>query len=74
MERYHIIKRGKGWALKRENASKAVRVYDTKENAKEGAERFRDKGFDIIIHKRNGYMEEWKKGKQDGHVREKLIH
>jgi hypothetical protein len=64
-ESYHIITRGKGWALKRENASKATKVYETKENAREDAERFRDRGCDIIVHKRNGYVEVWEKGKRD---------
>jgi hypothetical protein len=62
MERYHITKRGTGWALRRESARKATKIFDTKSEAKRGAEKYRAKGYDIIVHKKNGYVEECEKG------------
>ena len=39
-DRMHIIKRDNGWAVKREGAGKASKVYDTKEEAVQGTDNF----------------------------------
>jgi hypothetical protein len=61
-ERYNIIKRRKGWAVKKEG-KRAAGIYPTKEHAITCAEKFRDQGYDVVVHKENGYVEKWLKGK-----------
>lgn len=63
MERYHIIKRRKGWALQREGALKAARVYESKDTAKKEAQKYRKQGLDLIVHRADGTVEEWQKAK-----------
>jgi len=60
-KRVHIIKRDNGWAVKKQGAQKASKIYETKEVAKERANPLRKKGYDLVIHKRDGSIEEWKK-------------
>jgi len=62
-KRYHVTKRGDGWAVKREGSQKASKVYRTKEDAQNDAQRFREKGNDVVIHKRDGSIEKWQKKK-----------
>lgn len=62
-KRIHIIKREDGWAVKKQGAQRASKIYPTKEDAKSGTKDLQRKGHDIIIHKRDGSIEEWKKGK-----------
>jgi phosphoglucomutase len=59
--RVHIIKRETGWAVKREGAQKASRVFGTKNDAKINTESYREKGHDIIVHKKDGTIEKWLK-------------
>lgn len=62
-KRYHVTKRGDGWAVKREGSKKASKVHPTKESAKQDAQRFREKGNDVVIHKKDGTIEKWQKKK-----------
>lgn len=62
-ERVHVIKRGDGWAVKKQGAERATRVYGTKEEAVKGTEKYRSSGHDVIVHKRDGSIEEWEKSK-----------
>lgn len=62
-KRVHVISRKDGWAVKRESASRASKVYRTKESAKEGARKISPKGYDIVIHKKDGTIEKWEKAK-----------
>jgi hypothetical protein len=62
-KRVHIIKRDDGWAVKKQGAQRASKIYTTKEDAKSGTKELRKNGHDIIIHKRDGSIEEWRKGK-----------
>lgn len=62
--RLHIIKRDSGWAVKREGASKASKVYTTKEKAIRGTNTHSKSGHDVIIHKRDGSIEKWKSSKK----------
>lgn len=63
-ERMHIIKRESGWAIKREGAGKASKVYDTKEKAVKDSDSLSRSGYDVIIHKRDGSIEKWKSSKR----------
>jgi hypothetical protein len=63
-DRMHIIKRDTGWAVKREGASKASKVYSTKEKAIRGTNNLSKSGHDVIIHKRDGSIEKWKSSKR----------
>lgn len=61
--RIHIVKRDEGWAVKKQGTQRASKIYKTKEDAKTGTKVLREKGHDVIIHKRDGSIEEWRKGK-----------
>ncbi len=61
--RVHVIKRGDGWAVKKQGAERATRVYGTKEEAVKGTEKYRSSGHDVIVHKGDGSIEEWKKSR-----------
>lgn len=62
-KRYHITKRGKGWAVKREGAKRAAKVFGDKYSATESAQKYRAKGIDVIVHKEDGSVETWQKRK-----------
>ena len=56
----HIIKRGTQWALLKEDADRASKIYDTKKDALEGAKKLDSlSGYDIVVHKKNGLIEKW---------------
>lgn len=63
--RTHVVKREAGWAVRKEGAQRASRVYKTKEQAvKGGTEQSRNSGGDLVIHKKDGSIEKWVKAKQ----------
>ena len=62
--RAHVVKRESGWAVKKEGAKRANRIYSTKEEAVRGAQKLKEKGSDIVIHKRDGSIEKWQKSKK----------
>lgn len=57
--RFHIIKREDGWAIKKQDSHRAYKVYATKKEAIQSARKLRNKGNDIIIHKEDGSVEKW---------------
>ena len=59
-DKNHVIKRGSGWALVKEGADKATKVYTSKEEAVKEATKKAKEGGDLIIHTENGTIEEWK--------------
>ncbi len=61
--RVHIIKREEGWAVKKEGGQKASRVYESKKDAEEHSQSYREKGHDVIVHRRDGSVEKWEKAK-----------
>ncbi len=61
--RVHIISRSSGWAVKKEGASRAGKVYGSKSAAVNGAKSATTKGHDIIVHKRDGSIQKWEKVK-----------
>lgn len=63
--RYHIISRNSGWAIKREGASKAAGVFHTKNDAEKEAKRFQIQNNDIVIHNTDGTISAWHHGQND---------
>ena len=63
-QRAHVVKRESGWAVKKEGNEKASKVYRTKEEAIQGAEKLREKGSDVVIHKGDGSIQDWKKSRK----------
>lgn len=64
VQRTHIVKRDNGWAVKKEGSQRATKVYDTKEKAINGAQKEKNAGSDLIIHKKDGSIEKWQKAKK----------
>lgn len=60
-KRVHIIKRTDGWVVKKEGAERASRKYGTKQEAVKSAKTYREKGHDLVIHKKDGTIEKWSK-------------
>lgn len=60
-KRVHIIKRGESWAVKKQGNLRASKKFDTKKEAIENAENLRERGYDLIIHRKNGTVEKWKR-------------
>ena len=61
-KRVHVISRKEGWAVKKEENAKASKVYGTKSAAEKGAKRM-SKGRDVVVHKRDGSIQKWKRAK-----------
>jgi hypothetical protein len=57
----HVIKRESGWALKKQGAQKASRIYPTKEEAVKDAKKLKRQGHDVFIHREDGSIEKWQK-------------
>lgn len=60
--RIHIIKREAGWAVKGQGHSRASKIYETQSSAVEAANRFKERGHDVIVHRKDGTIKEWRKG------------
>ncbi len=54
----HVISRQTGWAVKREGATRASKIYKTKGEAVKDA-RNSSKGRDVVVHKKDGSIEKW---------------
>jgi hypothetical protein len=63
--RVHIISRDDGWAIKKEGNIKATKIYPNKDSAIKGARELIKQGHDVIVHKRDGSIQAWEKGKKD---------
>jgi len=63
-KRVHIISRKDGWAVKKQGASRASKIYQKKETAIKGAQKLRKTGHDVIVHKKDGSIQRWKKSKK----------
>lgn len=61
IKRVHIISRhNEGWAVLKQGASRALKVYPTKEDAVIGSYRFLQLGYDLVIHRKDGSVEQYK--------------
>lgn len=59
MHNYHLTHDDGQWKLKKEDADRATKVFDNKEEAvKESAEFMRDHGGSLKIHKQDGTFQE----------------
>ncbi|MBI1224655.1 MAG: DUF2188 domain-containing protein [Bacteroidetes bacterium] len=62
IKRVHIISRhNEGWAVKKQGASRALKVYPTKDDALFGAFPYLQLGYDLVIHRKDGSVEQYKK-------------
>lgn len=62
IKRVHIISRyNGGWAILKQGASRALKVYPTKEDAVIGSYPFLQLGYDLVIHRKDGSVEQFKK-------------
>ncbi len=62
IKRVHIISRhNEGWAVKKQGASRALKVYSTKDDALLGAFPYLQLGYDLVIHRKDGSVEQYKK-------------
>ncbi|MGD0216272.1 MAG: DUF2188 domain-containing protein [Desulfobaccales bacterium] len=64
-KRAHIISRDDGWAIKIEGNIKATKIYQKKDSAIKGARKLVEQGHDVIVHKKDGSIQNWEKGKKD---------
>ncbi|MFT3796682.1 DUF2188 domain-containing protein [Flavobacterium sp.] len=58
-KRTHIVKRGSGWAVKKEGTHRATRIYESIELAIQYAQKEIEAGSDLIIHKTDGSIDQW---------------
>ena len=63
VKRVHVIKKDKKWAVKKQGASRAFRVYDSKQEAIENGRKFKGIGYDLIIHNADGTIKKLEKSK-----------
>jgi hypothetical protein len=62
IKRVHIISRfNGGWAVKKQGASRALKVFPTKEEAVIGSSPYLQLGYDLVIHRKDGSVELYKK-------------
>ena len=60
----HVFSQGKKWAVMREGTSRASKLYIDKETAIRDAEKMAEiRGCDVVVHKRDGSVQSWKKSK-----------
>lgn len=58
-KRTHVLKRDSGWAVKKEGAQKASRIFKTKEEAIKNAQKQQTSEKNIVIHKEDGSVQKW---------------
>ena len=57
--RTHVISRNGSWAVKKEGATRATRVYAQKRSAVTSAVRIAQRGTEVVVHKRDGSVDKW---------------
>ena len=57
--RVHVISRSGAWAIKKEGASRATKIYKNKDSAVNNAKKSSPKGGDVIVHKKDGSIQKW---------------
>lgn len=58
-KRTHVIKRESNWAIKKEGAKRATKLYKSKLEAIKAAKESRKKGVILVVHKADGSIQEW---------------
>ena len=61
-KRVHVISKKDGWVVKKEGNSKASKIYGTKSAAEKSAIEI-SKGGDVVVHRRDGSVQKWKRAK-----------
>ena len=60
-ERLHVSPRGSRWAVRREGAIKASRVFDTQGKAVTFAKELsKSKSNNVVLHTKDGKIDKWK--------------
>ena len=54
-----VFKTEKGWAIQKSDKEKASRVYDSKRDAESFAREQREKGYDVIIFRKDGGLDKY---------------
>ncbi len=58
-QEYHVVPHGGQWAVKRDNASRASGLFDNKQDAiNAGRELSKELGAELVIHGRNGRIQD----------------
>lgn len=63
-KRVHIISRKDGWAIKKEGKTRASKIYNNKKSAVSSTRKLKEKGHDVIVHKKDGSIQKWEKSKK----------
>ena len=63
-KRVHVIKRKDRWAVRKHGASRASKIYHSKEEAVRGAQKLKGKGYDLVIHKIDGSIQRWEEAQR----------
>ena len=62
--RINVISRKDRWAVKKQGASRASKIYQKKQTAIKNAKKLRKTGHDVIVHKKDGSIQKWEKSKK----------
>ena len=54
--RIHVVSRDNGWAIRKEGAPRAIKVFDIKKEAVNAAQTYVQKGLakEVVVHKKDG--------------------
>lgn len=63
-KRIHIISRKDNWAIKKEDKTRASKIYSNKNSAISSARKLKEKGLDVIVHGKDGSIQRWEKSKK----------
>ncbi len=63
-KRVHVISRKDAWAIKKQGASRATKIYKKKDTALREARKMCKIGYDVIVHKKDGSIQKWEKSKK----------
>jgi len=63
-KRIHIISRKDNWAIKKEDKTRASKIYNNKNSAISSARKLKEKGLDVIVHDKDGSIQRWEKSKK----------
>jgi len=53
----HVIKRESNWAVYKDGATRASKIYDSKAEAVKNARKLKISGHDVAIHRKDGSVE-----------------
>jgi len=53
----HVIKRESNWAVYKDGATRASKIYDSKAEAVKNARKLKISGHDVVIHRKDGSVE-----------------